>query len=249
MKTGLIGTGYWGKIIEPKLKNLTDLRFVANSKNNLDEILSTTDAEYIFVCTPTRTHFDIVKKCLVYNKNVFCEKPFTGNYEDALRLFIIADHKDLNIFVDNIFLHRKEFLNYKKDNFNYKHYKFEWLKISSLNDTIINSLLYHDIYILIQLTGLTEWKIIYKSINDETLILVIKAGTHTVDFFYDRNCNCNKKTIKINNDLIDFSNPLNDPLNEIINLISNRSFDKSYYSYNRKITFDTLKLLNKIKLH
>ena len=83
MKTLLIGNGYWGSIVRSKLETQTNLLYIANSKDNLDDVLSKFDVDYVFVCTPTKTHYEIVKKCLEYRKNVFCEKPFTGNFDKA----------------------------------------------------------------------------------------------------------------------------------------------------------------------
>ena len=39
MKIGLIGYGYWGKILLPKLENFGDVVFVCTSKDNYKERL------------------------------------------------------------------------------------------------------------------------------------------------------------------------------------------------------------------
>ena len=73
MKTGLIGNGYWGSIVQQKLELLSDLKFIANSKTDLSSIIH--DVDIVFICTPTPTHYDIVKFCLMNDKHIFCEKP------------------------------------------------------------------------------------------------------------------------------------------------------------------------------
>ena len=99
MKTLLIGNGYWGSIVEQKLKKQTQLLHVLNSKDNIDEILNNFDVDYVFVCTPTDTHFEIVKKCINNHKNIFCEKPFTGNFSKAEELFNMAEKNGVKLFL------------------------------------------------------------------------------------------------------------------------------------------------------
>ena len=111
MKTILIGNGYWGNIIKPKLEKYTDLIEVLDSKSDIDSILSiNNDIDMVFICVPTISHYDLVKKCIEHKKNIFCEKPFTGDYEKAKELYEMADSFGVNIFVDNIFLYRKELI-------------------------------------------------------------------------------------------------------------------------------------------
>ena len=73
MKTLLIGNGYWGKIIKNKLKNITDLLYTADSKDNIEILLNNNNIDFVFVCTPTETHYDIVKKCILNKKNHIIE--------------------------------------------------------------------------------------------------------------------------------------------------------------------------------
>jgi predicted dehydrogenase len=91
MKTLLIGNGYWGSIVKNKLESQTNLLYVANSKDNIDDILNRFDVDYVFVCTPTNTHYEIVKKCISHHKNIFCEKPFTGDFIKANELYKMAE--------------------------------------------------------------------------------------------------------------------------------------------------------------
>ena len=88
--------GYWGSVVKKHLETLTELKFVANSKTDISEMIQNVDM--VFVCTPTHTHYDIVKFCLLNNKDVFCEKPFTGSYDKAISLFDLAKSNKLNIW-------------------------------------------------------------------------------------------------------------------------------------------------------
>ena len=62
MRICLIGYGYWGKILEEKLKKLSDIRFICRSTDNYYSKLN--DVDWVFVATPDNTHYEIVKKCL-----------------------------------------------------------------------------------------------------------------------------------------------------------------------------------------
>jgi hypothetical protein len=243
MKTLLIGNGYWGSIVKSKLEVQTDLLYIANSKDNLDDILSKFDVDYVFVCTPTETHYDIVKKCLEYNKNVFCEKPFTGDFDNATELFELSNKNNLNIFVDNIFLYRKEYIDILNKSFT--NIKFIWNKYEdTFKENLFNTLLYHDLYLLLELSN-NDWEVNYCNISEDKLSLSLFSGDLKSKFNYDRTyLNGKEKIIIIDDVLINFSNPLNDPLSEIINDLKNNNIE---FNDNKKITLNTIKLLNKIQ--
>ena len=79
LKVGLIGYGKWGKILHEKLNKFCDVKFVCTSKD--DYIWQLENVDWVVVATPDDTHYEIVKNCLWFGKNVFCEKPLTPTYE------------------------------------------------------------------------------------------------------------------------------------------------------------------------
>jgi hypothetical protein len=243
MKTLLIGNGYWGSIVQSKLIIQTDLLYVANSKDNIDDILNKFDVDYVFVCTPTDTHYEIVKKCLNHNKNVFCEKPFTGDFNKAQELYEISEKNNVNIFVDNIFLYRNEYQNILNKEFT--KIKFIWNKYEdTFNENLFNRLLYHDLYLLLDLSN-NNWEVNYCNVSEDKLFLSLFSGDLKSEFNYDRTyLNGKEKKIIIDDVLINFSNPLNDPLSEIIDDLKNNNIE---FNNNKKITLNTIKLLNKIQ--
>ena len=85
MKIGLIGYGYWGKILHSKLENFGSVEFIATSKDKYIDKLNNVD--WVVVATPSQTHYDIVKKCLNNGSNVFCEKSLTLDYETSKELY------------------------------------------------------------------------------------------------------------------------------------------------------------------
>jgi hypothetical protein len=243
MKTLLIGNGYWGSIVQSKLITQTDLLYTANSKDNIDDILNKFDVDYVFVCTPTETHYDIVKKCLNHHKNVFCEKPFTGDFDKAKELYEISEKNNVKIFVDNIFLYRNEYHNILNKKFT--NIKFVWNKYEDIfNENLFNRLLYHDLYLLLGLSN-NGWNVKSCNIFDDKLSLSLINNDLTSEFNYNRSCEGKKEKILIlDNHIIDFSEPLNDPLSEIINNLIKNNID---FVNNKKITLNTIKLLNKIQ--
>jgi predicted dehydrogenase len=52
----------------------------------LEDCLEQEEFDAAFVVTPTSLHFDVCKKLLKEGKHVFCEKPLTSTYEQALEL-------------------------------------------------------------------------------------------------------------------------------------------------------------------
>lgn len=243
MKTILIGNGYWGSIVQQKLKDQTELLYVANSKDNIDEVLSNFDADYVFVCSPTETHYEIVKKCITHHKNVFCEKPFTGDFFKANELYDMSEKNNVKIFVDNVFLYRYEFINIQNTTFT--NIKFIWNKYENIfKENLLNRLLYHDLYLLLNLSN-NDWGVKSCNIFEDKLSLSLVNNDLSSEFNYDRSCKDKKeKMLIIDNYIIDFSNPLNDPLSEIINNLKNNNID---FNDNKKITLNTIKLLNKIQ--
>jgi len=143
MRTGLIGYGYWGKILKPKLEKISNLKFVCTSKDNYENKLYLID--WVFIATPNSTHFDIVKKCILSRVNVFCEKPLTLTYKESLELYELADEYNVKLYVNDVFNYRDEkILLDKKINKN-KEINVTW---SSNSNDIIYDLLYHDLYLL-----------------------------------------------------------------------------------------------------
>jgi predicted dehydrogenase len=102
-KTGLIGFGYWGKILHSNLQKLVGDIIVYDPIQGMgtkDEIYS---CDNVFVVTPTITHFEIVKDLLSRGIDVFCEKPLTPHKKECEVLYDIANKNKCKLFVDWIF--------------------------------------------------------------------------------------------------------------------------------------------------
>lgn len=112
---GLIGLGRIGKMHAINLhKNLPmfnlrkivdlapDLNFISgldktHHSTDVDDIILDNTIDAVVVCSPTPTHYDIIKKCAANNKHVFCEKPISF-YENEIEE-IMQIMNDQKIFI------------------------------------------------------------------------------------------------------------------------------------------------------
>ena len=97
-KVGLIGLGKWGSILYKKLDSFCDVKFTCRSKDTYLDKLDSVD--WVVVSTPNQTHYEIVKDCLNAGKNVFCEKPLSGNLKDAKKMLVYMRNKKNFAFVN-----------------------------------------------------------------------------------------------------------------------------------------------------
>ena len=144
VSVGLIGYGYWGKIIHSKLELIADIKFVCRSKDTYLDKLEPVD--WVFIVTPDKTHYEITKTCLNHGKNVFCEKPFTDSYNDAMNLYNIAEKNKLKLYVDDVFNYRDE-INELHNIIN----KDDEIKViwnTTKSENYLNRLTWHDLYML-----------------------------------------------------------------------------------------------------
>ena len=89
------------------------------------------------------------------------------------------------------------------------------------------------------------WNVKYCDIFDHKLSLLLTNNNLNSEFIYNRSYIGKKeKKLLLDETVVDFSEPLNDPLSEIINHLKNNNID---FNENKKITLNTINLLNKIQ--
>lgn len=115
MKIGVVGLGYWGKIILRNLKELgcEDITICEKRRVDWHEIgqkyqlvtdYKNLDCEYVFIITPVETHYDLCKYFLKNGCKVFCEKPLDTDYDRCAELYEIASSNyESELFVDWLF--------------------------------------------------------------------------------------------------------------------------------------------------
>jgi predicted dehydrogenase len=221
MNVGLIGNGYWGKILYEKLKDISNIVFVCNSSDDYFNRLS--EVEWVFIATPNETHYTIVRDCLYSNTNVFCEKPLTLSYKRSTELFNLADSMDVKLYVDDVFNYRVETVDLQKllqidDYINVK-----W---HAPRNNFIYDLFYHDCYLL------------YPLLKDNINIQWPKINNILFDYKYS------DTIIHYINDINLAHNPYDiDALSLMIKCVLS---DKVDYVQNREISLNTNKIIDMI---
>ncbi len=124
-KIGLIGLGYWGSIILRNLEKMGETDIIICDKIIKDKSTSNNykylndykdlECEYIFITTPSSSHFKICEYFLKQGKKVFCEKPLTLNFEESEKLYRLAIENNAKIFTDWIFTFNSHIKQLKND--------------------------------------------------------------------------------------------------------------------------------------
>ncbi len=65
--------------------------------DNIENILTDKTIGAVIVCSPTPTHYEIIKRCVMQKKHVFCEKPVSFSEDEIKELITIKDRE--NIFI------------------------------------------------------------------------------------------------------------------------------------------------------
>ncbi|MYL21602.1 inositol 2-dehydrogenase [Halobacillus litoralis] len=103
---GIIGAGRIGKLHidnlrkNPyvRLKKVSDLftdqlmdwfetSGVEEMTKDYDDIFQDQEIDAVFICSPTSTHADLIKRAAQHNKHIFCEKPVSFSDEETLEAY------------------------------------------------------------------------------------------------------------------------------------------------------------------
>jgi len=231
IKVGLIGYGKWGKVLHDKLQKIVDVEFICTSKDNYMSKLD--DVDWVVVATPDKTHYEIVKNCLWFGVNVFCEKPLTPTYEQSEKLYRLAEMRNVKLYVDDI-------QNYREYDFTIiKHNLIERKKNGGgdIKD-ILYRLTYHDIYTLYKYTKYLEVYSISPIDLKNKLHFRVNFNDINVEFLYD--LNSEEREHHING----FSLTGKD---DILTMMLDRVFKEDVdFKYNKEISLFTNKLIDQI---
>ncbi len=225
INVGLIGYGYWGKIIHSKLKLISDVKFICRSKDTYVDKLDSVD--WVFVVTPDNTHYEITKTCLEHGKNVFCEKPFTDDLQKAIELYDLADKNNVKLYVDDVFNYRSEIKELQNSIDKKKDIKVIWNTLKSKN--YLNRLTWHDLYILHPILD-GELKVEWPKINNIT-------------FNYDVS---DKKYHEVDGINLTHNHGSNDALFDMIDELLYDT-DSINFQYNKDVTIQCERILKMIK--
>ena len=83
--------------------------------SNLDTVLKDTSINAIIICSPTKTHYNISKQCLLNNKHIFVEKPLANSIEEIKDLYHLSDINNLLLFTAYNRRYDDQFIQLKND--------------------------------------------------------------------------------------------------------------------------------------
>ena len=244
MNIGLIGYGYWGKILLPKLEKLGKVKFICRS---IDSYLDKLDnIDWVIVATPNQTHYEIVKNCLSKGVNVFCEKSLTLDYETSSELYQIAKNKNCNLYVDDVFIFRKQVSEIKESLANVEEFDVVWKKVgrSDYGEFIMSSLYslaWHDFYLLYQCVG-NKVSDIVKIDTKNKLQFSLMLNGKKINFIYDRLSKTNEHSI--NN--VSLMHDGNDE-DAIMSMFKHMFSESVDYELNKNYTLFAAKLIDRLR--
>lgn len=76
---------------EDKLRALSEKYGIGEYYTDYEKLLQNPDVEVVYVALPNNLHYEVMDKALDYGKDIICEKPFTANVNQALRIFKKAE--------------------------------------------------------------------------------------------------------------------------------------------------------------
>ena len=177
MNISLIGAGYWGKNILRNLKELGVLHSVyevskkrvgelrekypdVNFVTSLEEVLDNPGIKGICIATPAVTHYEMAKRALLKDKDVFVEKPLSLTIREAEELIKIARERGKILMVGHILQYHPAILKLKELIKNRKLGNIEYIYSNRLNigklrveENILWSFAPHDVSVILMLVG------------------------------------------------------------------------------------------------
>jgi predicted dehydrogenase len=102
LKAGIVGLGWWGRIITTTLSDNSRLKLIAAADvdpaaekfasthalsftNDTNALLVSPEIDAVILCTPHTLHCDQIIRAAAAGKHVFCEKPLSLTRADAMR--------------------------------------------------------------------------------------------------------------------------------------------------------------------
>lgn len=124
LNVALVGFGYWGPNIARNINNNPNLnlhticdmidenlekahKIYASSTNyekDFNKVLEDKTIDIVAIATQTSSHYYLIKQALLAFKNVYVEKPFTANLQEAQELEELAKKQNKIIHIDHIMI-------------------------------------------------------------------------------------------------------------------------------------------------
>ena len=179
----LIGLGSWGKKILRSLKKIKRIKNIQIIKNRKDKKkINLNNLKWVFITTPTNSHYQLVKKYLEKKINVFCEKPLTNDIKKDTELFKLAKKNKCKLYVSDIENFKKIKIKLKTKN------KIIRSKFSNNKKGILDRLAYHDFTYLYKFSNnkkISSFKIIRQKTGE--LNILTNINNKEIQLLYSLN--------------------------------------------------------------
>lgn len=76
-----------------KLRDLSEKYGISKYYTAYEELLANPEIEVVYVALPNNLHYEVMDKAIDAGKDIICEKPFTANVNQALKIFKKAEAK------------------------------------------------------------------------------------------------------------------------------------------------------------
>ena len=121
----LVGYGYWGPNVAKQLYANKEYNFsticdkkqarLEKAKNlyaeslsytlDFDDVIADDEINAVALAVETSAHYDLARQAILAGKDIYVEKPFTDNVEQAIELQKLAQKKGRVIHVDHIMVY------------------------------------------------------------------------------------------------------------------------------------------------
>ena len=228
----LIGLGNWGKKVLRSLKKIKKIKNIQIIKNRKDKKkINLNNLKWVFITTPTNSHYQLVKKYLEKKINVFCEKPLTNDIKKDTELFKLAKKNKCKLYVSDIENFKKIKIKLKTKN------KIIRSKFSNNKKGILDRLAYHDFTYLYKFSNnkkISSFKIIRQktgelniltNINNKEIQLLYSLNSkNKVHTFNEINLIKKKNYLRIMIEKV-ISNKVNFDINKKLSLFANSAIN------------------------
>jgi len=228
----LIGLGNWGKKVLRSLKKIKRIKNIQIIKNRKDKKkINLNNLKWVFITTPTNSHYQLVKKYLEKKINVFCEKPLTNDIKKDTELFKLAKKNKCKLYVSDIENFKKIKIKLKTKN------KIIRSKFSNNKKGILDRLAYHDFTYLYKFSNnkkISSFKIIRQktgelniltNINNKEIQLLYSLNSkNKVHTFNEINLIKKKNYLRIMIEKV-ISNKVNFDINKKLSLFANSAIN------------------------
>jgi hypothetical protein len=238
-KVCLIGHGVWGKVLYKRLKTISNVIHILDSKNYSFKKIK--DADWVLIATPNKTHYKIIIDSIRLKKNVLCEKPLVINYSQAKILYNFAKKNNVKLIVSDLSEYKKKidissrlnvfkrFKNSPKDK-----------NLTIKRFDLLYRYAYHDIEYIYDHIKNKKLNLIKINCSEKILDFTLKFNKTSFSFIY--NTQSNKKIHTFNN------KNLNQKKDIIKKMLHDHMIKKNTYIRNKKKSLFIIKILERIKL-